>query len=101
MSMAGLHRLLLLAFLWTSALAQNTFKARIRNNCGNTLRVYINGFDNGPLLPGGDLFRNLGLATTVYTTFNGGKPDGSGTTRAVFYGEVNTHFHISKNGDVD
>ncbi|EAU83384.2 hypothetical protein CC1G_09078 [Coprinopsis cinerea okayama7 len=81
------------------ALTQNTFSARIRNNCGNTMRLFIDGVDTGPLLPGGDHFANLGLDTVIYNTLNGGNPDGSATTRVFFWGE-RFYYYIVKDAGV-
>ncbi|TFK21517.1 ricin B-like lectin [Coprinopsis marcescibilis] len=85
---------LLLPWLATTVVAQTTFQAKIRNNCGQTFRLYVNGADTGPVVPGFDVRRDIGLDTTIYTTVNGGQPNGDLTTRAVFWMEKFYYYFV-------
>jgi len=62
----------------------------IRNHCPSPIRVFINGKSQGTLPRESSLNRKFDGAWsgTIYSSANGGNPNGVGTTRAGFYGKV-------------
>ncbi|KAG6879362.1 hypothetical protein C0992_003280 [Termitomyces sp. T32_za158] len=67
----------------------------IFNNCPQSIRIYINGKDQGKVMTGTTLVRNLpkNWSGSIYTDANGGNPDGSNGTKAGFYGKGG-HYYI-------
>ena len=67
----------------------NTRQYNIFNKCPTAIDLYIGGVLDGNIASAGNVTRFLNTdAGFFYTDANGGKPDGTGTTRAGFFGNV-------------
>lgn len=68
----------------------------IVNNCPFSATIYINGQSQGSVLQNGKLTRDFpdNWSGFIYTNLNQGNPDGSGTTRAGFYGTSNYYYVV-------
>jgi hypothetical protein len=85
----GLLSLLVLQAIAVHAMRDYT----ITNNCPGASTLYINGASQGTLAANGGSTQqsmNNTFEGLIYLDVNGGNQDGSGTTRAGFYGTVSS-----------
>jgi hypothetical protein len=87
----NLLSLLVLPTVVVQAVRQYT----VKNKCPSPITLYINGTSQGTVAADGGIFQqnfNNNFEGFIYTDANGGNQNGSGTTRAGFYGVVSV-FH--------
>ena len=79
----------------------NPRQYNIFNKCPTAIDLYIGGVLDSNIASAGNVTRFLTTsAGFFYTDVNGGKPDGTGTARAGFFGDVSIHgfefsFHLT------
>ena len=89
----GLLSLLIFQAITVHAIRQYT----ITNNCPDASTLYINGASQGTLAASGGSTQQMMNNTfegLIYLDVNGGNQDGSGTTRAGFYGTVSNFLDL-------
>jgi hypothetical protein len=70
---------------------------KITNNCPLAITLYITGQNQGTLAHGATITRTLdeNFSSFIFTDANGGNADGSGTTRAGFFGPDDYYYAVA------
>jgi hypothetical protein len=92
---------LLSLFVLPIVVVQAVRQYTIENKCPSPITLYINGTSQGTVAANGGIIQknfDNNFEGFIYTDANGGNKDGSGTTRAGFYGVVSISISIVLEG---